>query len=59
MFDFLTNDVLFITANFGHSFDILKFNFLLKPPQPVKRLFMKETVYKFRSFALPIQKFDF
>ena len=31
MFDFLTIDILCITVNSGHSFDILKFDFLLKP----------------------------
>ena len=35
----LTIDILCITANFGRSFDILIFDFLLKPPQPATRLF--------------------
>ena len=39
MFDFLTIDVLCITASIGHSFDILTFDFLLKPPQPTTELF--------------------
>ena len=34
LFDFLKIDILYITGNFGHSFDILTFCLLLKPPQP-------------------------
>ena len=32
-------DILLITAKCGHSFDILTFDFLLKPPQPSTGLF--------------------
>ena len=32
LFDFLMIDILCITATFGHSFHILTFDFLLKPP---------------------------
>ena len=39
MFDFLTIDVLCMTANFGHAFDMSAFDFLLKPPQPSTGLF--------------------
>ena len=47
-FDFLTINVLCITANFGHSFDILTFDFLLKPPQRSTWLFF--LCYELTSF---------
>ena len=40
LFDFLKIDILCITANFGHFFDILIFDFPLKPPQPSTGLFL-------------------
>ena len=47
MFDFLTIDILYITGNSGHSFDILIFDFLLKPPEPSTAMF---SVFNFSIF---------
>ena len=38
-FDF-DNWVLWIPANIGNSFNILTFDFILKPPQPATGLFL-------------------
>ena len=34
LYAFLAIDILCKTANFGHYFDILTFDFLLEPPEP-------------------------
>ena len=38
--EYSDNDILHITANFGQSFDIFTFDFLLKPPQSATGLFL-------------------
>ena len=40
LFDVLTIDILYITGNFEHSFDIWIFDFLLKPPVCITPIFV-------------------
>ena len=57
LFDFLTIDILCKSANFGHSFDILIFEFLLKPPQPSTGLFLISIVTKLMCFGHSIKNY--
>ena len=41
-----TTDILCISANFGHSFDILTYDILFKPHQPTTWLFLRGGRYK-------------